>query len=332
MRQGISESKAIPVLQHDTVSSEWRLAWLITLLASSLVVGVFWPTFSTLLDAWARYRTFAHGFLILPATLYLVWCYRDRLSHLTPTTSPLSLVFLAVLGGGWLLGHLTHALLVQQVAAIAMIPGLIWTTLGTTVIRAILFPLGFLFFMLPVGTSLEPWLQDFTAVFIVNGLEFAGIPVHRTGYFLTIPSRVWEVAPDCAGLRYVLPGLALGYMFTAVIYRHWLRRVGFLLLCGVLLILANGLRAYGIILGDHLGIADGADHRIFSYTVYGITIPLLFWLGLKWKESGEIETRVLRTSVGVDKAFSVSDTVVIAIGAVVMLALSPVAAWLLRGP
>lgn len=332
MPLGCTDTNAIPVLHDNQAAVEWRLASLITFLAGIVIIGLFWPTFSTLIDAWARSRTFAHGFLILPAALYLVWCYRDRLCNVVPTTCPLSLFLLAVLGGGWLVGHVTHTLLVQQVAMIAMIPGLIWVTLGTAVFRAILFPLGFLFFMLPVGTALEPWLQGFTTAFIVVGLELAGIPVHREGYFLTIPSRIWEVAPDCAGLRYVLPGLALGYMFTAVIYRRWLRRFGFLLLCGVLLILANGLRAYGIILTDHLGIADGADHRIFSYTVYGITIPLLFWLGLQWKESGVLETWAPRTSVGQNKAFSVPDTAFAALGAVLLLALAPVAAWLLGRP
>lgn len=329
MRQSSTESRAIPVPQEDVVSSEWRLASLITILAGLATIVVYWPTFSTLVDAWAGSRTFAHGFLILPAAAYLVWCYRDRLTQLAPRTCPRSLPLLAILGGGWLVGHVTHTLLVQQVAMIAMIPGLVWVTLGTAVCRTILFPLGFLVFMLPVGTALEPWLQGVTAGFIVMGLELVDIPVHREGYFLAISSGAWEVAPDCAGLRYVLPGLALGYMVSAVIYRHWMRRLGFLLLCGVLLILANGLRAYGIILFDHLRIANGADHRIFSYTVYGITIPLLFWLGHKWKESGGIDTWIPKNRVEGDPTFSVQDTVCAALGAVVLLALAPVTAWLL---
>jgi hypothetical protein len=98
------------------------------------------------------------------------------------------------------------------------------------------------------------------------------------------------------------------------------------------LILANGIRAYGIILGDHLGIAHGADHRLFSYSIYGITIPVLFWLGLKWKESTRIETRAPRTSVRDDKAFSVQAIVFAALGSVALLGLAPWVAWLLEGP
>jgi hypothetical protein len=33
---------------------------------------------------------------------------------------------------------------------------------------------------------------------------------------------------------------------------------------------------------DHLGIADGTDHRVFSYTIYSITVFLLAWLGRRW--------------------------------------------------
>jgi exosortase A len=332
MSQGITETRIISERRDDPVSSEWLLAGLVTIISCAVVIGLFSPTFRTLVDAWASSRTFAHGFLILPVTLYLIWCYRDRVQGLVPAPRLQSLVLLAALAGGWLIGNLKDSSLLQQVASIAMIPGVVLATLGTAVFRAILFPLGFLFFMLPVGTVLEPWLQDFTTAFIAEGLHFAGIPVHREGYFLTIPSGVWEVAPDCAGLRYVLPGLALGYMFTAVAYRHWSRRLGFLVFCVAVLILANGVRAYGIILGDHFGIAHGADHRLFSYSVYGITIPVLFWLGLKWKESTRIEPWAPRTSVRDNKAFSFQATLFAALGSVVLLALAPLSAWLFGGP
>ncbi len=272
-------------------SSEWRLAGLITIVSCVVVIGLFWPTFRTLIDVWARSRTFAHGFLILPVTLYLIWCYRDRVCGLDPTPCLRSLFLLAAFGVVWVMGDLNDWLLLQQVATVAMIPGIVWAILGTAVFRAFLFPLGFLFFMLPIGTSLEPPLQDLTTSFILGGLQLVGVPVHRDGYLLTIPSGLWEVAPDCAGLRYVLPGLALGYMFTAVSYRHWTRRLAFLGFCVASLILANGVRAYGIILADHLGLVRGADHRLFSYTIYGITIPLLFWLGLQWKEPAGVDRR-----------------------------------------
>ena len=69
------------------------------------------------------------------------------------------------------------------------------------------------------------------------------------------------VEPDCGGLRYLLPGFGLGYAFITLMYRRASRRLLFLVLCALVLMVANGIRVYGVILGDHLGIADDTDHR-----------------------------------------------------------------------
>jgi exosortase len=201
------------------------------------------------------------------------------------------LVLCAVLTCGWLVGETTKTVLVQQVVVVAMIPALFLTVFGRAVLQVLRFPLGFLAFALPIGTSIEPWLQGVTTRFIIIGLELVGIPFHRDGYFITISTGTWEVAPDCGGLRYLLPGLALGYVYTAVMHHRLKQRMTFLILCAGALIVANGVRAYGIILGDHLGIAEGTDHRVFSYSVYGITVLFLGWLGLKWSD-GDIQHRI----------------------------------------
>jgi exosortase len=187
-------------------------------------------------------------------------------------------------GVGWLIGLRTNLLVLQQAAVVASFIILVWALLGTEIFRILLWPLGMLLFMLPVGTSIEPWLQDFTARFILIALTLTGIPWLYEDHHITIPSGTWDVAPDCGGLRYLLPGLALGYAFATLIYRQPARRLAFLILCAVVLMIANGIRAYGVIVGDHFGIAEGADHRVFSYSVYGLTIPLLYWLGLRWTE------------------------------------------------
>ncbi len=259
----------------------WGRACVLFAVSWVAVMVVYWSTIQTLVEVWAHSRTYAHGFLVLPATLYLVWCYRDRLRGIFPLPNFRGLVLGAILACGWCLGGITQTLLVQQIAVISMLPALVLGIFGSKVLRTLQFPLSFLAFALPVGTSIEPWLQKIAAMLIMLGLDMVGIPYSRDGYFITISSGTWEVAPDCGGLRYLLPGLTLGYVYTAVMHHRPKHRVSFLVLCTLLLILANGVRAYGVILGDHLGIAEGTDHRVFSYTVYGMTMFFLAWLGLK---------------------------------------------------
>lgn len=267
-----------------SVWREWQTAGAILSVAALCIAALFWPTIQSMVDVWASSRTFAHGFLVLPIVGYLVWSSRGRLVLLVPSPNAWGVAVLVGTGILWGLGRRADTIWLQQASVVALLPGLVWTVYGTEIVRRLSWPLGFLIFLLPVGTSLEPWLQDITAWLILRGLDLTGIAYVSHNYFITVGRAVWEVAPDCGGLRYLLPGLSLAYAFAALTYRQPARRVFFLFFCAVALMVANGLRAYGVIVGNHLGIAAGADHRLFSYTIYGVTMPCLLWLGLKWKQ------------------------------------------------
>ena len=259
-------------------------------LAWTIILVLCWPTVQTLVDAWIASRTFRHGFFILPATIYLLWFYRERLIGILPVRSALGASMFTFLAWSWWEAYTGEDVFRQQVSLVAMLPALLWTLCGTATFRILCFPLGLLVFALPIGTAAEGWLQDFTAAFLEVTLNAVGVPLLREGYLLTLPSQQWEVATDCAGLRYVIPGLALAYMYAAMVYGRVLRRAAFLVVCGVFLILANGVRAFSIIFFDFVGLAEGTDHRVFSYLVYGITIVFLGWIGTIWAEEATEDT------------------------------------------
>jgi exosortase len=216
----------------------------------------------------------------------------------------------------------------QQAAVVAMLPGLMWAILGKEIVKTLSWPLGFLVFMLPVGTSIEPWLQDVTAWFIQVGLELTDIPYLYEDHTIVIASGIWEVIADCAGLRYLLPGLAVGYAFATLIYRQPARRLVFLVLCAVALMVANGIRAYCLIVADHFGIAEGTDHRVFSYSVYGVTMPLLFWIGLRWAENMTVASISPSRTVGMSRDVDTRKTILMAIAGIAVLAIAPLSAWM----
>jgi exosortase A len=319
---------ATAIVSRDRlVLSQWVATGLIVLLAILCDLALFWPTVRSMVDIWAQSRTFAHCFLVLPAAGYLIWSYRDKVASQIPSPSVWGAVALILSGGGWVLGYRLDLVWLQQASVVASLPGLVWAILGGTIFRLLAWPLGFLFFLLPVGTSIEPWLQDLTARFVLVGLQFTGIPYFYDNYLIRIPSGIWEVAPDCGGLRYLLPGLALGYAFATLAYWHPSRRLVFLIVCAAVLMVANGIRAYGIIVGDHFGIAEGTDHRVFSYTVYGITIFSLFWLGPK--RAGNITCPlVLDDSPREGRGHDICRTLLMATISIALLAIAPALAWL----
>jgi exosortase A len=308
--------------------NEWRTIGLILFLAILSLFGLYWDTVQSMIEVWAGSRTFAHGFLVLPAAGYLIWSYRPAWIHLVPVPNPWGVAALIMLVGGWIVGSVTDRLWIQQAAVVAMLPGLMWAILGWEIVKVLAWPLGYLGFLLPFGTSVEPWLQDVTAWFVRIGLEIAKIPhLYDDNHQIVITTGVWEVAVDCGGLRYLLPGLALGAAFAMLIYRSPIRRLVFLASCAVTLMIANGLRAYGIIIGDHFGIADGTDHRVFSYAIYGLTMPFLFWIGLRFKEQAP-GTSVEERAITPRGNFDTRKTLRMAITAVVVLAVGRFFGWL----
>src|SRR5579872_6632634 len=119
----------------------WRkLAFLVGAL-SAASLALFWRTAWSIGETWYSSRTFSHGFLIVPMFLYLVWVRRSRLAALCPKPDYWGLPLLLVLSGAWLAASLGDVRVAQQFALVAIINALVWTSLGTEVVRALWFPL-----------------------------------------------------------------------------------------------------------------------------------------------------------------------------------------------
>ena len=272
-------------------SLDWAPGWLSASIAfglSLLMLGaVFWPTYSAIVTIWWQSETYAHGFLILPIVGYLIWEKRTELARVSPRPAPravLLMVFPALL---WLLGYAAQAAVIEQLAAVTMLPVIVWVIFGSDVVRRIMFPLAYLFFAVPVGDFLVLPLQDLTAVFTVWALQQTGIPVYWEGLFFYIPSGGFEVAEACSGIRYLIASLALGTLYAYLNYTSLMRRLIFILMSAIVPIIANGVRAYGIVMIAHLSdysLAVGVDHIIYGWVFFGVVIFLLFWLGSFFRE------------------------------------------------
>ncbi len=286
---------------------------------------------------WHRSETFAHGFLILPTSFYLIWSRRRRIAPMIPAPNLWGLLVLTLLGFGWLLAKIIDVLVVQQLALVAILQTLVWTLLGTQVARALLFPLMFLFFAVPMGEALVPPLQGFTALFTLKALDLSGIPVYLEGRFISIPSGNWEIAEACSGVRYVIPAAALGSLYAHVMYRRWLRRLGLMLTVLAVPIFANGLRAYGIIMLAHLTdnrIAVGIDHLIYGWIFFAAVIFPLFGLGLRWREPGSVH-QPTHSSTAIDSGPNQSPLSAMPLAAassIALLALAPIAVRIMSKP
>lgn len=278
--------------QHDhtvPMAPGWRPALTILGLLLLLAVTLYYPTYSDMVGIWWRSGTFNHCFLILPISLYLIQGRRAELIPIPPTPSAPALFVLFGTALVWGLAHAADIMVLQHLAAVMFWPLLAWSILGDRIAWQLLFPLCYLLFAVPTGEALVPTLQDVTAHFAVKLLQWTGMPVLLEGRHISIPSGNFVVAEACSGINYLIASLALGTLYAYLQYRSWTRRLAFAVVSLVVPIIANGLRAYGIIMIAHasdMTLAVGIDHIIYGWLFFGIVILLMFWVGNFFREDG----------------------------------------------
>jgi len=258
-------------------------------LAVSLVclIAAYYSTFFSMVSIWARSDTFAHGFLIFPISLWLIWRNRAYIFEAEVRPSYWGLPALLVLGFVWLLASYIGVLVVQQLCVVAMIPVLVFSILGWPITKRMMFPLFFLVFAVPMGEELVPYLIAFTADFTVAMIETVGIPVYREGTFFQLPTGNWSVVTACSGVRYLIASLTLGCLYAYLNYSSPSKRVIFIIVSALVPIVANGLRAFMIVMIGHysdMKLATGVDHLIYGWLFFGVVIAIMFFIGSFWRD------------------------------------------------
>ena len=323
------------VLSLPAPHSAWRTALPAMALVLAAIGVLYRDTFVAMAGIWTRSETFAHAWLVPPIVLWLIWRLRGELALLTPKPAPWVLLPMAVVAFGWLLGDLAGINAVTQLAVTALLVLAVPAVLGLAVARQIMFPLGFLFFMVPIGEFTTDVMMEWTADFTVWALVATGIPVYREGLQFIIPSGAWSVVEACSGVRYLIASFMVGTLFAYLNYYSAKRRWIFVGVSILVPIVANWVRAYMIVMLGHLSgnkIAVGVDHLIYGWVFFGVVIGIMFVIGARWSEPllESTPARVIDTGAGQGAARARAWPA--AVLSVVTLAIGPAASWALQFP
>lgn len=309
----------------DIVPS-WRLALPLLLAVLVGLFAIFFDTARSIVHTWNNYETYTHGYIIVPVSLWLIWQQRSGLARAVPRPSWLGLMGLAVAVFAYLLGDLSGAQVIMQYALAAMIPMAVLALLGWAVVRPIRFPLAFLLLAVPFGDAFIEPMMNLTADFTVAALQLSGIPLYREGNTITIPSGVWSVVEACSGVRYLIASITLGIIYAHLTYRSRWRQLLFVLASVAVPILANGLRAYMIVMIGHLSdmkYAVGVDHLIYGWVFFGVVMLLLFWVGSFWREDAPRAADSAPPAAGNMTPASAGRLAAFALAALALLAAAP---------
>ncbi len=330
MRESVNNSSMTSV----RIDTGWGLVGVVAAYSVAITL-IFFDTAASMVEIWLRSETFAHGFLILPISLWLVWRQRDDLVGAVARPQPWVLLLTA--GGGlvWLLAHMVDVNVIRQLAFVGILITGIWAIIGTAIAWHLAFPLAFLFLAIPMGEGLIQPLIDFTADTTSALVRMTGIPIYREGRFLYLPSGTWSVVEGCSGVRYLIASYTLGFVYAYLTYRSLWRRGLFVLASIVVPIAANSLRAFMIVMIGHFSsmkLATGVDHLIYGWIFFGVVIMLMFWIGGFWRED-ELPASTAAMGAGSTDRQERRPAVLLVLGlALATTALGPVLAQgLLRG-
>ena len=238
-------------------------------------------------QVWIDSTAYNHCFVVLPLAGFLLWERRAVISSVLPRPALWPLLTMPALSAIWLLAAVLDIQEGRQLVMVAMFQIVLLVALGPFVFRQLLAPFLFLFFLVPSGAFLVPYLQTITADIAVAGLQLLHIPVFADGYMIEIPEGPFEIAEACAGLRFLIASSVFGCFFAVLMYRSFLRRALFILLSVAVPILANGLRALGIIVLAHLdgsAAAIEADHILYGWIFFTLVMMILIAIGMAFAE------------------------------------------------
>jgi exosortase A len=236
---------------------------------------------------WITIPTYNYCFLIPLISFYLIWRQRAEIACSAPSPSLFGVALLACFAAVWWLASALLIAEIRQLAIVGMIQGLALGVLGPRLYRRLMFPLLYLFLMVPTGTVLLSPLQNLSAIFSGGLLRMVGIPVFIDGVVLEVPHGVYLIAPGCAGLNFLLAALSLSLLFGQLVYTGTVKRSLSVAVALVVSILANQVRIFGIIwiaeiTNRQVDIVN--DHLIYGWILFSLIILGGMAVGLRFAD------------------------------------------------
>ncbi len=267
--------------RQGRTAASWAWAVPALVLAGAAAFLGFRAPLTSALETWSRSPSFEHGYAIVAVAAALIWVERRRLARETPRASiPGVLLALAAAALG-AVGAAATVLVVEQIALVLFLHAMVLAILGQRIWRALAFPLAYLFFAVPIGDVLVPWLRDLAAHAIVAMLHAAGTPAVLDGYLIRLPTADYRVAEACSGLRFLLVSVAASVLAAHLLMHEWRRRLPFLAIAVALPLAANALRSVILIWLAAQGTLDpeaAALHLTYGLGFTGVLLALLMLL------------------------------------------------------
>jgi exosortase len=250
---------------------------------AGLTVLLYASIFKNLVMQWWNDPDYSHGFFVPLFSGFILWRERERWAR--AQIQPSNFGFVVMLGAIslLLLGSLGAELFTSRFSFLVLLAGMILFLAGWKMLRAVSFPLGYLFWMIPMPVIIYNQitfpLQLIASRMATSWLELAQVPVLRDGNILVMSNYSLEVVEACSGIRSLMTLMALAVAYGYLVSpRPWVRYVLAALMVPIAII-TNAIRIMGAgILARHYGpaAAEGFLHEFSGWAIFLVALILMF--------------------------------------------------------
>ena len=260
-----------------------RLPWLPYASIAVLLAVLYYRVVIKLVYDWYTLPDYSHGFLVPVFAAFLVWDKRKAITQtpIKPTWAGIVLVVFAI--GVLILGVYGVELFTARISFVLLLTGIIWTLLGSAMLRELRFPLMVLVLAIPfpaiVFNQITFPLQLFASKIASQILPLLGVPVLLEGNVIRLPVMPLEVAEACSGIRSLMSLFTLAVFYGYFLEKTTIRRIILALASIPIAVTANALRIVGTGLCVQYWDPDkalGFFHEFSGWVMFVISLACLY--------------------------------------------------------
>ena len=287
MSVAVTEAPAVVAEQGGTRP---RTALLVLVAAELLIL--FAPVMQWLYGRWTMsVWHHAHGLLIPPVVAWFCYDELRRFKGQPVTGSAWGFAFLVPALALHAIDTTMHTQLLAAVALVLALPGLSLLLLGVPRTRAILFPLAFTAFALPIPLSmtesLHLALRQVATKGVTTLLPLLNVPFHSEATTIYLTRGTVQIADACSGFSTLYAALAVACLL-AYSARNWKQSAVTLVAAVPIAIGANILRVLllvALVAFSGEAVLDTWIHPASGMMTFAIALPALFWIARTREET-----------------------------------------------
>lgn len=263
---------------------------------------LYWPSAIALNSEWEGNSTLLHdGYLVLLVSLWLIARERKRLAAASLRPMPSALLAIAVLSFAWLWAWRAAI----QEAHVELVPLLLFaaviSALGWGAAQIVAFPIGYLYFAMPIWSHINGLLQGLSARMTGFLIWIAGLPAYMQGNSIQLPWGTIHIAGGCSGLNTFVVGLTLSALYGKVANGSTRRRLIWLGVMGLLALLDNWVRIFvvtAVAYSTRMRSPLVRHHIWFGWLLFSLTFAAFVWWAERSRTPDDSKSNVKPSIMG----------------------------------